>query len=224
MLPTPARSLIGRGYVAIVVVLIATYPALPVLEQDLDYVLVSLVALPPVIWGLRRARGGNRGPWWLLTCAFSLYVVMNVTWFLSGHGPVDGATYLAVSHLIGVLGKILMLAAAVNVVARRGRNDVGGVIDTTIISMTVGMLLWTWMLLPHMRATGQGLDAMGPMCVSVFVLTGVLGALIRLLQTGGRRNPALWLLTTGIASVLTATVGAEMFSIRRPAPARRGPT
>ncbi|GAB1642117.1 diguanylate cyclase domain-containing protein [Krasilnikovia sp. MM14-A1259] len=213
MAPSSSRSSDGWTYLAIVAVLIAGFPALPVLGRDLDYVLVSLVALPPVIWGLRRAKDGNRGPWWFLASAFSVYLVMNVTWFLSGHGPMDGSTYLAVSHLIGVLGKVLMLGGAVNVVARRGRADLGGIIDTTIISMTLGLLLWDWVLLPHMTATGKGLDAMGPMCISVFVLTGVLGALIRLLQTAGQRIPALWLLTTAIALVLTATVSAELFDV-----------
>src|SRR5439155_14818095 len=81
-----------------------------------------------------------------------------------------------------------------------------------IASMAVGGLLWDVVLLPHMVATNQGMGTLASTFVIVFVLSGVLGALGRLLQTAKVCMQALWLLFIALALSLAADVMLVLWS------------
>jgi hypothetical protein len=90
------------------------------------------------------------------------------------------------------------------------RNDVGGVIDATVVAMAVGSLLWDYVLVPHMRATQAHPVVQAATFIAIFALTGVLGALGRLLQAATEFIPALWLLCTALALGLVANVAVQL--------------
>src|SRR5215207_2200400 len=115
-----------------------------------------------------------------------------------------------IADLFATVGHIFMLLGAVSIVAKRGRNDIGGLIDVSIVSMAAGGLLWDFVLLPHMEATNAGAVAQLSMCVDIFVLTGVLGALTRLLSTAREFLPALWFLVAALVSSLAGNIAVAL--------------
>jgi diguanylate cyclase (GGDEF)-like protein len=199
----------GRGYpgyliAALTVTLV--YPLLPPVARMVAFLAVSLSTLPAVVIGLRRTAPGDRGPWWFLLAALASLNADNVTWYVyvfgAGRATGDGT----VASLFAALGQILMFSGAIAVVARRGRNDIGGLIDSTVVSMAAGGVLWDFLLFPHLRATHVPAAMQATTCVAVFMLTGVLGALARMLQTARGVIPALWLLVISMAASLSGIV------------------
>ncbi len=193
-------------YGLVSLVLIAVYPLLPPLGRTIDFLLVSLGTLPPAVWVLRRRSPGRRRPWWFLLIALVVLNVGNLAWYwytdVLGRPTADGT----VSDLLISVGHVLMLASVISIVIRRGRNDVGGLIDTVIVSMAAGGLLWDVVILPHMDATHETVAAKLSMFFDVFVLAAILGAISRLLLTAREVIHALWLLMATLVLSFTGNV------------------
>jgi diguanylate cyclase (GGDEF)-like protein len=120
---------------------------------------------------------------------------------------------VAAGWLLDASGNVLALAAALTLIVGRGFNDLGGIIDTTVIASAVGGLLWA-VALPHELGGDTSLAARVNLFVVVFALTGVLGALLRLYRALTERVSALrWLLVAlgiGIgANVTLAFAGTD---------------
>ncbi|WP_412538264.1 GGDEF domain-containing protein [Longispora sp. K20-0274] len=186
----------GRAYLLGSVGLIAAYPLLSPGARTAALLVVTCSAVGPVLVGLRRARPVDRRPWRLLLAALVVLNLGNLTRQLTD--------LTMAGRVFDALGNVLMLVAVLAVVVRRGRDDVGGLIDTIIVSATLGGLLWDVVLLP--RITQEHPAAEASTFATVFVLAGVLGALVRLLQTAGEPIPALWLLVGALALSLTGNV------------------
>jgi hypothetical protein len=90
-------------------------------------------SLPPVLYGLARAKGRDRRAWWFVFGAMASFNVQNVIWYVNVAIAHLSNAHTAFGIACGVLGTIFMLSAAISVVLRRGRNDVGGVIDATVV-------------------------------------------------------------------------------------------
>ncbi|MGY0233809.1 diguanylate cyclase domain-containing protein [Longispora urticae] len=189
-----------RAYLLVSVGLIAAYPLLPRDGRTAALLLVTCSAILPVTVGLLRARPVDRRPWRLLLAALVVLNLGNLTRQLTDE--------VLAGRVFDAVGNALMLAAAVAVVIRRGRNDVGGMIDTIIVSATLGGLLWDVVLLP--RIAGRHPAAEASTFATVFILAGVLGALVRLLQTAGEPIPALWMLVAALGLSLTGNVVLEL--------------
>ena len=160
--------------------LIAVYPTLSTLGRGVAFAFASLAAIPPVMAGVRRVDSGYRRPWWLLLAALVTVSVANIVRL----GPGDAV--VTSSRLLDAAGNLLALAAAFALVVRRGRNDLGGMIDASIIALAVGGLLWDVALLPHLQDDFAATTAHVDLFVVVFALCGVLGALVWLVQIAGR--------------------------------------
>jgi diguanylate cyclase (GGDEF)-like protein len=190
--------------------LLLTYPLLSGTQRMAAFLIVSVSTLPATVVGLRRTAPGQRLPWWLLLGALASLNADNITWYwyvFVEHLPTGDGT---VAGAFAAVGQIFMFCAAITVVARRGRNDIGGMIDATIMSMAVGGVLWISMVFPHMRATHVDAMTQVATCVAVFMLTGILGALARLLLTAKQFIPALWLLVAALACSLTGIITVAM--------------
>jgi diguanylate cyclase (GGDEF)-like protein len=193
-------------YIAITAVILLAYPFITDLGRMLAFLTVSFATVPAVLIGMRRTERADRTPWRFMLAALVTLNLDNLAWYyyvyFQGLPTADGT----ISDLLATVGHVLMLLGAVSVVARRGRNDIGGLIDTSIVSMAAGGLLWDFVLLPHMESTGASTLAQTSMCIDIFLLTGVLGALVRLLSTAKEFLPALWLLVSALLSALVGNV------------------
>src|SRR4029453_12490422 len=103
------------------------------------------------------------------------------------------------------LGNAILLAAALALVARRGRNDLDGVIDATIVGLAAGPFLWGIATVPRQVADADTAETVSLFLV-VFALTGVLGVLIRLAQTASECRSAMRLLSASLGLALVANL------------------
>ena len=197
-------------YVLGVAFLMVVYLMLNETYRMLAFLAVSCATIPAVVYGLRRTPVGDRGPWGFMLAALIALNLDNLAWYYYVYffdlPTADGT----IADLFATVGHILMLLGAVSIVAKRGRNDIGGLIDVSIVSMAAGGLLWDFVLLPHMEATNAGAVAQLSMCVDIFVLTGVLGALTRLLSTAREFLPALWFLVAALVSSLAGNIAVAL--------------
>jgi diguanylate cyclase (GGDEF)-like protein len=138
-------------------------------------------------------------PWTLLLSAMVVIVVANVI-PLGSHPDL-----VATGWLLDALGNLLALAAALALTLRHGLADLGGIIDTSVLALATGGLLWG-VLLPHRLGTDESLAAQVDLFVVVLALTGVLGALIRLRYSMIPPAPALRWLNTALAVGIGANV------------------
>jgi diguanylate cyclase (GGDEF)-like protein len=206
----PADRRLSLSYLAFAVAVTVGYPWLSDTARMIGFLLVSLLTVPFAVVGLRRAAPGARGPWWLFLFALICFSADNLTWYwyvFAQHLPTGDGT---AAGTFGALGQIFMFSGAVAVVGRRGRNDVGGLIDTTIVWLAAGGALWYFLLLPHLRAIHMAAAMQASTCIVVFMLTGVLGALTRMLLTARTVIPAMWLLAFALAAALTGIVTVSM--------------
>src|SRR5689334_23573834 len=141
------RGFVIWTFAAGCVACIAAYPFLSRTGRTIDFLVVSLGALPPTLWTLQRRPKGHRAPWVLLFVALLMLNIDNVVWYyytdVEGRLTGDGT----IADLFATLGHVTLLTSALTILFRRGRGDVGGLIDTTIVSMAVGGLLWDFVLL-----------------------------------------------------------------------------
>jgi diguanylate cyclase (GGDEF)-like protein len=150
------------------------------------FVLSSAVTIVPIAHLLRRTAAGLRGPWWMLFAAMIVLTVANaLNAFDTGPATVD---------LLITVGHATLLAGATALVLRRGRNDIGGMLDLTVGAIGLAGLLWTALLSPRLERLGTGQGAQLPMLVSVLALAGVLGALLRLWLTDRRLHTLRYLI------------------------------
>jgi diguanylate cyclase (GGDEF)-like protein len=177
----------------------AVHPVLPPDGRALNYLLSSAATVPAVAVVLTRTPAGRRAPWWLLMAAMA--VVMSGNAVVAFGGPGDRLT----AELLDTVGHTGMLAAAVALVLKRGRNDVGGILDLSVAAVAGGGLLWTSLLSPRLLELHTRVGDQLTMLISVLVLGGVLGALMRLWFLD-RRQPSLRLLVCALLAALAGNV------------------
>jgi diguanylate cyclase (GGDEF)-like protein len=125
------------------------------------------------------------------------------------HRPTgDGS----VADLFFSIASLLLLTAAMIVVVRRGRRDIGGIIDAAITALALGGLLWDTVLLPYLTQIGTPMPRQVALFLDIFVMVGTLGATLRVSLAAGHRITALRLLNVALACALTSHVAVALFT------------
>ena len=189
----PRRAL--QLYLVVSALWILVYPWTSGLAESIAFLLAALGAVVAVAVGLPRVQPGRRAPWWLLLSALivlSLGLSLRIT---------DGENEAGV--LLNAVGNLLILAAAIALIHRCGRNDAGGVIDAGIIGLALGGVLCVAVVLP---ADVRGEAARVNLFVVMFALSGVLGALVRVAIILTQPVAALWWLMLALVLALIANV------------------
>jgi diguanylate cyclase (GGDEF)-like protein len=207
-----------RLYAVLTSLVVVTYLAWPAEQQGWPLLLVTLSPLPALLMGLLRAPVGTRLAWWLLLTGTLVYDVGNVVW--SWLLATGGRAVADADPVVGVTmtgGGALILAASLVVVLQRGRADIGGIIDSVIVAVGLGGVLWNTVLLPAMTAHDMSTTQQISRFVNVLLLSGTLGALLRVSVVSHRRVTSVRLLglSAGFALVenVTAAMGADWVDI-----------
>lgn len=198
------RMFLIAGILTACGLLVGLYPLVGEAPRRAIYALFAWGVVIPVIVGYRRRRPGALWlPWLFLLGAMMLGAVSNT--FL--RIPMDRPRWLTDAAMtMPSLASLLLLVATLGVVVRRGRNDLGGLIDAALVALAFGGLLWNLVVLPRAEETGQGNLAQVRLAVILMLLMAILGALLRLLETDPGRNPALRLLLAALALNLAGFV------------------
>ncbi|GLW27328.1 hypothetical protein Areg01_02690 [Actinoplanes regularis] len=205
-------------YATLTSLLVVTYPAWPLEQRGWPLLVVGLSPLPALLLGLRRARAGTRLAWWLLLGGTVVYDVGNAVWAWllaeSGQAVADAD---AIVRFTMVGGGALILAASLVVVLRRGRKDIGGIIDSVIAAVGLSGVLWNIVLYPAMTAHGMSTNQQISRLLNVFLLAGTLGAMVRVSLVADRRVTSVRLLGASVAFALldnvSAAIGTEWVNI-----------
>jgi diguanylate cyclase (GGDEF)-like protein len=185
---------------------VALHEFLPPAARMWSYTLISASTLPPLGALVRRSGPGARRAWYMLLAAMALLA------FGSWVTAAGGVAYRTVGDLVVTAGNAVLLAAALTLVVRRGRNDMGGLIDAAVALMALGSLLWACLLAPRMSAAHTPLGGQVAVLVTIFVLCGILGALSRVWFVGGRRLVSLQLLVCALLQALVGNTALAMAS------------
>jgi diguanylate cyclase (GGDEF)-like protein len=184
------------------VIALAIYPFLPATGQQALFSVLAWGVVIPVAIGARRSPPELRLSWGLLLLALSIGAVSN----LLRRIPTGqtSALHVALSIEPGVFS-LLVLIAAILVVLRRGRNDLGGLIDASLAALALGGLLWTVIMIP---AVSEGRETASTFTLGVVVMVqaATIGALGRLIETDTGANRALRLLLAGMVCGLAGFV------------------
>ena len=191
--------------------LLAGYPLVPQLWQQVCYDLISASVVPALLFGVRRHRPASRLPWYLFTAGQACYTVADVAWNFvnSRYGSVPtpsviDAAYLAYYPLVAVGLWVL--------VRRRNRSAAGSgvVLDALVAVSAVGMVVWL-LVRPSVVDSGGSVAAS---LVNLAYPLGDLGLLVltlRLALGAGRRSGALRLLVLSL--VLTTAADLALLAL-----------
>jgi diguanylate cyclase (GGDEF)-like protein len=204
---------VSAAFLLLSAVLIVSYVQLPPDGRSDDFAVMSVLAVPAVVVGLLRVEPGERQPWWLLLGAVVAISTSNLIELSRAGLATD------IGFALGAIGNALYLAAAIALVARQGRDDLGAIIDTAIVTLALGGLLWVTVLAPHLSGRYRSGLAEIDLFVAVFALCGILGALGRLLQVMAKPVPmTLWLLSFALLLALAGYLVSAVASAQgRPA-------
>jgi diguanylate cyclase (GGDEF)-like protein len=184
------------GYLLVAVAVIATYPVVPTWAQHTISLAASLATIPALLVGTPRTRRDRRAAWILLLVALTLINLANIARL----SPLDHS----VDQLLDATGNLVLLVAAVQLIREQARANLGSIIDTSIVALAVGGLLWDLVLTPHLVATSRTHAGRLALFIVVFALSGVLGSLVQMIIQ--RRIPALRPLILALGLALIADI------------------
>jgi hypothetical protein len=204
-MPNRTRAL-DVSYAAASGIAISVYAFVPAFWQKIIFQAAGWAALSLVAIVLMRASPRDRAPWWLVTAGL---IAGNIA---SRPGrPPDLPIGAGAQRVLDVAANVLFLAAAMTVVARRGRNDRGGLIEAAIFSAAAGGVVCAVVIMPNVASAYR--TTMGELYVAgtMLVLYGVIGALVRLWQTARRHRRPLGLLMAAAALLLAGQTALVVF-------------
>jgi diguanylate cyclase (GGDEF)-like protein len=187
-----------RGYGVASLVLIGLYPLLPPVWAHVELVAVLVGAATCVGYGRRAVIPERRRPWTLLVSAFAVLAAANLVRFMPGERAN------AIGDLVIAGGYVLLLAAGLAFIVRHGASDIGGVLDSVVIALAAGGVLWV--TLSNWVGRDASIAAQIEIFAPFFALTGMFGALLRLAATSGEPAAALWWLLVGNGLAISGTV------------------
>jgi diguanylate cyclase (GGDEF)-like protein/PAS domain S-box-containing protein len=176
----------------------------PLKGNALVFNALGLTSWIAVIVGIRRNKPSYALPWWLFAVGLCLYWMGDVytysypKYILHGEVPfpsIGDAIYLTV-YVAQMLGLLLLVRR------RNPRRDRNTLIDAAILTLGLSLLSWVLQIAPYLHDGTMGLL---PKLVSVAYPLGdiiLLAAAIRLILGAGRRQPAFYLLSASIVSLL----------------------
>ncbi|CAA9316557.1 MAG: diguanylate cyclase/phosphodiesterase (GGDEF & EAL domains) with PAS/PAC sensor(s) [uncultured Nocardioidaceae bacterium] len=196
-------------YVAVFAVLATAYTTLMWLGEPprLLWTAIGVLGLLGCATGAALQPTAQRAPWWLLTAGVgalmagdALYDVLTVVLGQDDPFPsVADVPYIAMYPLVA-------LGLARMVRARTPGGDVAAVLDSAIVTVSIGLLVWVFLVTPYIQDTTLSWLVK---VVSVAYPLGdvlVLAVLARLLLVPGQVLGSLRLLTVGAIGLLTSDV------------------
>jgi diguanylate cyclase (GGDEF)-like protein len=187
-----------RGYGIASLALIGLNPLIPGAWSGFEGLAAFIGAVACVSYGRRAVAPDRRRTWTLLLWALAVFIVSNLVLSV----PYDPA--VRAGRLLDAAAYVLLLVASLALIMRRGPDDLGGVIDAAIIALAAGSVLW--LVVPHRLGADVSFAAQVDLFTVVFAMTGVLGALFRLVTAAAEPGGALWWLLGAVGLAISGNV------------------
>ncbi|MBB5957954.1 diguanylate cyclase (GGDEF)-like protein [Saccharothrix tamanrassetensis] len=206
--PRPAPGRAWLGYLAVGLVAIAVYYAIPrqgfgVAARVVMYCLTSTSAAAVVLWTALRQRTGARAPWLLLGLSQVVYSIADCTFYI--HHYLLGLTGFPSPADAFYLGHYPLTVAALLLLIRRrtpGR-DLQSALDASVLAVVAAMLSWLYLIGPRARLDQPLLVTVTSVAFPVMDLA-MLAVALRLFMGTGTRSGSFVLLATNLLAILTA--------------------
>jgi diguanylate cyclase (GGDEF)-like protein/PAS domain S-box-containing protein len=181
------------------------------------YAIVPLPATKLIVWpllawssviailvGVRRNRPAVRGPWFLLAAGVATFASGDYLFsFLSYiHTDPGFPSYVDLVYL--AMYPLLIAGLAWMVRERSDGRDRASMIDAGIITISVGLVAWVFLIAPYVRNADLGLLERLTSIAYPLGDVALLAIAVRLAVGSGRRPPAFWLLGGSIVPLLVA--------------------
>ena len=177
------------------------------LARSVVFLVATLVPGVAVLLVLAVRRPPRPQPWWCAGIALMLLTTDSVTWLVQvGLGGADRASGL-VTAVVVPLGYLGLLAASIFVVMPTARVDGGRVIDASIMAVGGAGLLWSFVFFPVLAERGAGAGERAYTLLTVLLISGTFGAMLRTLVGARRGRPTIAYLLVASASALVGNIG-----------------
>jgi diguanylate cyclase (GGDEF)-like protein len=199
-------------YSTVGMVTIAAYLTIPMgIPQDVVYAAVGLSSVVATLAGIRLHRPARPGAWYFMAvgqlswvagdCLYNWYCdVEHVSPFPSA---ADGL-YLAAYPILGY-GIVTLIRS------RQRRLDVPGIIDSAIVTISIGLLSWLVVAEPIIKSADPAFTRL----VGVAYPAGdilLLGLLVRLVIVPGARTASFRLLCSAVGALVLADIAYAVIS------------
>jgi diguanylate cyclase (GGDEF)-like protein len=202
-----------RAYLVGGALVLAAYLEIPEgIPRDVVYVAVGLSSVVAMVVGVRGYRPLRAAAWYWMAAGQLCWVLGDAlySWYQDVAGispfpsPAD-ALYLVAYPLI-VAGLVVLIRA------RKSGLDISGLIDSSIVTVTLGLLSWVVLAGPIARDGGQSVIArvIGVAYPAADIL--LLAFLVRLLVGPGARTAAFRLLTAATGLLFVADTAFALIS------------
>jgi diguanylate cyclase (GGDEF)-like protein len=181
--------------------------------QDLLYQLPGVLAPIAVVAGVARNRPSDPRPWLLLALGLGLTSLGDWIWLLLDH-MAGGAPFPSVADGAYLAG-LAVIAVAILRLAR-GRipgGDRAGLIDAFIVAVGAGLLSWTFIMAPLVADPLASSLEIGVALAYPLLDILLLGVLVRLILSPGRRVASLRRLLVALAALLLADFPYAVMSL-----------
>ncbi|MEV4704449.1 GGDEF domain-containing protein [Actinoplanes sp. NPDC049316] len=160
--------------------------------QTVLYCLLSGATSIALVVGIRRHRPQLASVWWLFAAGQVMYTGGDLTYYFASQ---DDASYPPLANVLYLTQYILVAAALVRLTLRRTpQRNTAALVDTAILAVGAAVLWWVFLILP--TVTTPGIDALDRVAATAYPVMDlcVLTVAVRLMLSGGARQPAYHLL------------------------------
>jgi len=194
-----------RWYVAVASAVSVVVVAMPRgLGRDGLYWLVGASSVVALAVGIRLHRPAPSAPWYWMLAGNVAWVVGDVlySWYEDVLHVEPFPSYADVAYLAGY--PLAAIGIGLLILARRSTHDWGGIIDSTIVTVGLGMVCWGFLMRPTVLQSADPLPSRLIGFAYPLFDVMLLGMLARLVFAPGSRTAAFRLLTLGLVLTLVA--------------------
>jgi diguanylate cyclase len=208
-----ARSTAWAWFLGIGVAGAACYPLVPAgLPQDGVYQAYGVASVVAILVGVSWYRPQHRWPWFLMAAGQGLWSLADAV------GSVDADVlgndrFPSPADPLYLLGYVVIGASLLALIRARGRGDVGGVLDSAIFTVAMGVLAWVLLAQPTIASYQESASAAAVGAAYPLFDIVLAGLLIRFVTTPGGRTRSFRLLVCAVLLLVAADTLATAFDM-----------
>ena len=200
-----ATPRVWKCYIAFGLALGVIYAIVPLPESKLIvWPLLTLSSVIAILVGVRLNRPAVRGPWFLLAAGVATFASGDFLFSLLGYIHTDPG-FPSYVDLVYLCVYPLMTAGLVWMVRERSNGrDRASMIDAGIITTSLGLVAWVFLIAPYVRSADMGILERLTSIAYPLGDIALLAIAVRLAVGRGRRPPAFWLLGGSLVPLIAA--------------------